>query len=204
MHNRRTGIAAAACWTAGAGGYLLAEAVAAAHHPGYSYAHDAISDLGTPQSPSAVLMNAGFCLQGAMFLLGAVLAVRAVRPSRPAPVLVCAAANAAGNVLVATVHSGAGPWHVVGAVLAIAGGNLTALAAAPMLRPAAVRWASAALGATGLACAAMWVITDRLPGPVLERVSVYTIVCWQVLAAAALLPAWRERAQRTERDGGGG
>jgi hypothetical membrane protein len=204
MHNRRTGTAAAACWAAGAAGYLLAEAVAAARHPGYSYTYNAISDLGTPVSPSAVLMNAGFCLQGAMFLLGAVLAVRAVRPPRPAPVLVCAAANAAGNVLVATVHSGAGPWHVVGAVLAIVGGNLTVLAAARMLRPAAVRWASVALGVTGLACAAMWVVTDWLPGPVWERVSVYTIIGWQLLAAAALLPAWRERTQRTERDGGRG
>ncbi|MEV3904951.1 DUF998 domain-containing protein [Mycobacterium sp. NPDC050551] len=202
MHNRSTGTAAAACWTAGAVGYLLAETIAAVHYPGYSYVHDAISDLGTPQSPSAVLMNAGFCLQGAMFLLGAVLAVRAVRPPRPAPVLACAAANAAGNVLVATVHSGAGPWHVVGAVLAIAGGNLTALAAARMLRPAAVRWASVGLGVTGLVCAAMWVVTDRLPGPVWERVSVYTIIAWQLLAAAALLPALRERTQGAERDGG--
>lgn len=202
MHNRRTRTAAAVCWTAGAAGYLLAEAVAAARYPGYSYAHDAISDLGTPQSPSAVLMNGGFCLQGTMFLLGTALAVRAVQPARPAPMLVFAAANAAGNVLVATVHSGAGPWHVVGAVLAIAGGNLTALTAARMLRPAAVRRASVALGVAGLACAALWVVTDRLPGPVLERMSVYTIIGWQLLAAAALLPAWRERTQRTQRDGG--
>ncbi len=89
--NRRRLFAAsaAAVWIAAGLGYIILEAIAAArfrYH--YSYAHDFISDLGitsrgmfqghTIDSPLAYLMNTAFCLQGALFLVGAVLIVRAL------------------------------------------------------------------------------------------------------------------------------
>jgi hypothetical membrane protein len=95
--------------------YLILEAVAAeAFRPHYSYAHNYISDLGVTSgldSPRAWLMNTAFCLQGSLFLGGAILATRAVRTRKPRLILTFAAANAVGNVLIAIFHSGpAGRW----------------------------------------------------------------------------------------------
>jgi hypothetical membrane protein len=203
MHNRTAATLAAACWAGGAVGYLGAEAATAARYgPQYRCADDAISDLGTSASPWAALMNTAFCVQGTLFLAGALLAVRAVRPRRAPVVLVFAAANAVGNLLVAAVPSGEGRWHVVGAVLAIVGGNAAAVAGAHLVRSAPARWASVALGGTGLVCAALLTVLDWPSPAVLERISVYTILGWQLLAAKSLLPARRERTERTERDRG--
>ena len=71
---------AAVCWLGAGAGYLVAEAVvAAAFRDHYSYTYDYISDLGRAvDSPLAHLMNFAFCLQGTGFLVGAVLAGRAV------------------------------------------------------------------------------------------------------------------------------
>ena len=143
--DRRTVCAGAALWIAGPVTYLVFEGIAAeAFTPAYSYAQNYISDLGITvqgmssgrliDSPRAAWMNTAFCVQGVSFLAGAILIVRGLRSRRPSPFLkpflALAAANAVGNILVATVHSGpawgaGGPtWlHPTGAVLAIVGGN---------------------------------------------------------------------------------
>jgi hypothetical membrane protein len=190
---RRRG--AAVAWIVGAVTYLGAEALAAAARPGYHYTENYISDLGVPGQPLATLMNSAFAIQGVSFLLGAVLAPRGRRPL----LLICAAANAVGNVLVATVHAGDGPLHVVGAALAIVGGNAAALAGATLVDGRRYRWASRLLGTVGLVATAglvgqAWAEVEVLPAAVWERASVYPILAWQLLAAAALLPARREHA----------
>src|SRR5581483_7163371 len=70
-------MSAATAWLVAAAGYLALEAVAACGTwPNYSYTRDYISDLGIPSaSPFAYLMNTAFCLQGTLFLLGAILVV---------------------------------------------------------------------------------------------------------------------------------
>ncbi|MBO0678259.1 DUF998 domain-containing protein [Mycolicibacterium sp. S2-37] len=191
--------AAAAAWIVGAVVYLGVEAASAAASGGeYHYAHDVISDLGVPGRPLAALMNVAFGVQGAMFLLGAVLAQR-----RRTPLLtVFAAANAAGNVLVATVHAGAGPLHVAGAALAIVGGNAAAVAGAGLRPGRTYRLTSRLLGTAGLVSTAAlvaqaWTGAQVLPAAVWERAAVYPIFAWQLLAAAVLLlPARGEHAQR--------
>lgn len=185
--------AAAAAWTLGAVAYLAAEALAAAARPGYHYAHDYISDLGVPGQPLAALMNVVFAVQGLMFLLGAVLAFGR------RPRIAFAAANAVGNVLVATVHAGHGPGHLVGAALAIVGGNAAALTGATPASSRSFRVVSRLLGTVGLVAliglvAQAWTGTALLPAPVLERAAVYPILAWQLLAAAALLPARGQHA----------
>ena len=108
---------AAAVWIAAGLGYVILEAIAAAgfrNH--YSYAHNFISDLGITSrgmfqgrmidSSLACLMNTAFCLQGALFLVGAVLIVRALEAQWAGLFLTLAAANAVGNIVVATFHSG--------------------------------------------------------------------------------------------------
>ncbi|MGE2714889.1 DUF998 domain-containing protein [Mycolicibacterium litorale] len=191
--------AAATAWIAGAAVYLTAEALAAAYRPTYSYVDDYISDLGVPGQPLAALMNAAFIVQGGLFLLGAVLAAGL----RHRLFALFAAANAVGNLLVATVHTGDGALHVVGAALAITGGNAAALAGTALHPGLRYRLICRLLGGAGLLSLAAlvtqaWTGVEVLPAPVWERASVYPILAWQVCAAIALtrpaksLPARRQ------------
>jgi hypothetical membrane protein len=178
---------AAAAWLSAGLAYLILEAIAAgAFRPSYSYSHNFISDLGVPsRSPLACLMNTAFCVQGTLFLAGAVLAA----PRRM--FLTLAAANAVGNILIAIFHSGSAT-HALGATLAIVGGNAAILAA-----PVGWRKASVALGAFGLLSFGLFVVglktSGGLPLGLLERCSVYSITGWQLLSAVWLLGGRRTR-----------
>ncbi len=126
-------VAAGVIWLVGAAVYLVCEAVAAASVPGYSYVADYISDLGV----SAVMNVGAFMVHGSLLLLGAVVFVRACpTPGWAGWIFVLAAAvNAIGNVLVGTFRSGAvemtgtSHWHVIGAGMAIVGGNVAVIIA---------------------------------------------------------------------------
>ena len=195
---RSYAISAAAVWICGPLTYLALEAVATVkfrHH--YSYVHDFISDLGR-DGPQAYLMNTAFCLQGTLFLVGAVLIVRAVEPRTTGLFLTFAAANAVGNILIAIFHSGptaqadGTAWvHATGALLAIAGGNAAILAGSSI----GPRWylrVSVWVGVVGLLSFLMLVIELKntavhpLPPAVWERSSVYSILGWQMFTAAVL------------------
>src|SRR5258708_7325509 len=127
--SNRQRVSAAVAWTLSGLAYLTVEAVAAAaFRPHYRYARNSISHLGIPSndSPLAWLMNTAFGVQGTLFLVGAILAVRAVAPSKAGLFLTFAAANAIGNLLIAAFHSGPAARadgtarvHAIGAVLAI-------------------------------------------------------------------------------------
>src|ERR1700742_5395999 len=126
-------VSAAVAWLSVGLAYLTLEGIAAAaFRPHYRYAHNFISDLGIPSSgsPLAWLMNTAFCLQGTLFLVGAILTVRAVKARGAGLFVTLAAANAVGNLLIAAFHSGPASrangtagLHVIGAVLAIVGGD---------------------------------------------------------------------------------
>ncbi|BCI54083.1 hypothetical protein NIIDNTM18_33610 [Mycolicibacterium litorale] len=192
--------AAATAWILGAAAYLTAEALAAAaYRPSYSYVDDYISDLGVPGRPLAALMNAAFMVQGGLLLVGAVLATGL----RCRLLVTFAAANAVGNLLVATVHAGDGAIHLVGAALAIAGGNAAALAGVSLHPGRRYRLICRLLGGAGLVSLAVlvaqaWAGVEVAPAPVWERASVYPILAWQVCAAVAVarpaisLPARRQ------------
>ena len=210
---RRRTAAASGCWLLAGATYLMLEAVAAAaYRPDYSYAHNYISDLGRASRESAgatigsgfaCAMNAAFYLQGILFLVGAVLLVRARRKPDARAFLSLVAVNTLGNIVVGTVHGGppadaGGPaWvHTAGAVMAIVGGNAAVLAGLRCVRSGAgARWyhaVSVGLGVLGLASFLMLGVqtTTELfiaPTATWERVSVYTIIAWQMLSAAALL-----------------
>ncbi|MFZ3307492.1 MAG: DUF998 domain-containing protein [Mycobacterium sp.] len=190
-------VGAAVAWISGGLAYLMLEAVAAAaFRPHYSYVRNRISDLGAT-SPLAWLMNTAFCVQGTLFLVGAVLAVRAVDARKARLFLALAAANAVGNLLIAAFHSGptGTAWvHASGAVLAIAGGNAAILAGWCVVSgPAWYRKVSIGLGGFGLVSFTMFAIESTttavhlLPPAVWERCSVYPIITWQMLTAAWLL-----------------
>jgi hypothetical membrane protein len=230
LANRRRVLAtsAAALWITAGLGYLVLEAVAAiGFRDHYSYAHDFISDLGITSrgmfegrmidSSLAYLMNTAFCLQGALFLIGAVLIARAFEAQRAGMFLALAAANAAGNIVVATFHSGPVArangtlWvHQTGALLAIVGGNATILVGSLIVWPAdGISWyrrVSAGLGVLGLLSFVSLVIGAKiaavniLPPAVWERCSVYSIITWQMMTAAYLLTHHAAR-QRGATDG---
>lgn len=176
---------AAALWILGAAGYFAAEALAAAALPGYGYAGDYISTLGDPAvSPRAAWMNAAFAIQGLCFAAAALLATR---ESRRRWFSVFAVANGIGNILIAFVHSGQGnTWHVIGAGLAIVGGNAAAIAATGWPTPGWYRTASVLLGVAGMAALLMTVV-GAAPVGAWERGSVYPIFAWQVMTAGHLL-----------------
>jgi len=196
---------AAAAWIAAGLGYLTLEAVAAARFcEHYSYARDFISDLGEINCPGAHLMNMAFCMQGTLFLLGAVLVHRAFESVRAGWFLTLAATNAVGNILVAIIHSGPSArvdgtlWlHVVGALLAIVGGNAAILAGSSVLRNAGwtpwYRNASIGFAVFGLLSLTALIIESKittlnvLPPATWERCSVYSIIGWQIFTAAGLL-----------------
>jgi hypothetical membrane protein len=188
----RPRLGAAIAWISGGLTYLILEAVAAAaFRPHYSYARNFISDLGAVASPRAGVMNTAFCVQGTLFLVGAVLAVRTFEIRRARLFLGLAAANMAGNWLIAVFHSGPSPtaWvHATGAVLAIVGGNAAILAGSSMIggRHRAV---SVAMGAFGLLSFAFFVIAlkNSTPPAVWERCSVYSITAWQLVTGGWVL-----------------
>jgi hypothetical membrane protein len=191
---------AAAIWLAGATVYLVSEAVAAASVPGYSYVADYISDLG-----SVAIMNVGaFVLHGILFLAGAVVVARSC------PVLggvrwvfvLAAAANAIGNILVGAFRSGAAEasphihWHVIGAGMAIVGGNIAVIIAGVGSRrigaPRGYRLASVLIGVVGIACLLVLVVDGAsgsrlLPVGAVERGSVYSIVVWEIMTGLTIL-----------------
>lgn len=180
---------AAVLWLLAAAGYLAAEAFAATALPGYGYGADYISTLGDPAvSPHAPLMNAAFAVQGVCFATaGALFAAHAPRSRNRLGFMVFAIGNGIGNVLIAVVHSGQGnPWHVIGAVLAIVGGNGAALAGSALRTSKPYRVASIALGALGLLCLVM-VGSGAGQVGLWERGSVYPIFAWQILTAVVLL-----------------
>jgi hypothetical membrane protein len=192
-----TGRIAAACWAVAGVVYLGLEAIAAADYPGYHYATNFISDLGTPDSPLSHLMNTAFVVQGALFLAAAVALTRSRRGPGTGVFVACAAANAVGNVVVAMVPSGGAgiAWvHVLAATVAIVGGNAAILAGCRLVSES--RWyrlTSAGIATLGflaftlLAVGAVTASTVLLPGAVWERTCVYTIIGWQLLSALRLL-----------------
>ncbi|GFM31445.1 DUF998 domain-containing protein [Novosphingobium sp. PY1] len=206
--------------------YLSAETISAAAFPGYSYASNYVSDLGVPyadvidgrmlRSGLAWVMNwCGFILDGALFAAASVVAVwlmprtkvgatSSVKPWA-AIFLALALIHSAGTVLVGLVHSGSrelvsgiGQYHVLGAALAILGGNFALIAAAMLARRLglALAWqrASAALGLFGLGSLALLEFNRIggaavLPDGVLERASIYPITAWEIVTGLTLLVA---------------
>jgi hypothetical membrane protein len=182
----RSRLVTAVAWMLGPLTYLTLEAVAAKAFPHYSYVRDFISDLGVTASPRADLMNAAFCLQGTLFLLGALFLDRARL------FWTLAVANAAGNVLIAIFHSGVAA-HAVGAVLAIVGGNAAILAGSSVGGPL-YRRVSIGLGMFGLLSFVVFVVTMQgASRGAWERGSVYSILTWQIFTAVWILrnPAHR-------------
>lgn len=202
--------------------YLAAEAIAAAWFPGYSYAGNYISDLGVPydsvidgraiHSPLAWLMNfGGFILDGLLSAAAVMTATIALGARHRAgfAFLAFGLIHALGSVIVGTVHSGArevaagtAHVHVIGAAMAILGGNAALLSAASLSQSLGARrgyWsASMALGLFGLTGLALLEANRtaglaQAPDGIFERASVYAITGWKIMTGLTLLGLWSWR-----------
>lgn len=195
---KRSTVLAAAAFLVGGCTYLAAEAVSAlgwTDRP-YSYARNNISDLGIPDiSPWHPVMNIGFVVDGALFALaGLGLSVLFEGRARWI-VLGTSVVHGVGSIVVGLAHAsvdGASTPHAAGAGMAIIGGNLVLLAAGRYGgRVGAPRWYTAASGVAGVAGLAGFALfladTGILGGGAFERISVYTIIGWEIVTGAALL-----------------
>ena len=217
-------LAAGALLVAAGAVYLTAEGAAAiAFSPPYSYARNYISDLGVATcgtvfdgrqicSPLHVVMDAGFILAALCFLAAAVVCSRALPGWWRFVFVALVAVHAVGNSLVALfpetaiATTDAPHLHVLGAALAIIGGNVAILTAAPLAKslklPAIDRWACVIFPIVGLAALKMLIATRSHAGVSLlsdgtwERISVYAITGWQLLTGTCLLAAWRRDQPR--------
>ncbi len=195
---KRSTVLAAAAFLVGGCTYLAAEAISARGWTdrAYSYARNNISDLGIPDiSPWHPVMNTGFVVDGTLFVLaGLGLSVLFEGRARWI-VLGTSVVHGVGSIVVGLAHAsvdGASTPHAAGAGMAIIGGNLVLLAAGRYGgRVGAPRWytaASAVAGVAGLAGFALFLAdTGILGGGAFERISVYTIIGWEIVTGAALL-----------------
>lgn len=195
---KRTIVPAAAALLVGGITYLATEVVTARGWAGrsYSFGRNNISDLGIPEiSPLHAVMNAGFVIDGTLFVLaGLGLSALFTGAARWA-VLGTSAAHGVGSVVVGTAHAavdGASTAHAVGAGMAIVGGNLVLLAVGRYGGAVGLpRWyttGSSVAGLVGLAGFGMFLgDAGLLGGGAYERISVYTIIGWEIATATTLL-----------------
>ena len=208
-HSRRT---AATALLIGPAVYLTAEAVSAAawSNPTYSYLQNWISDLGSStqgtfegreiNSPLYQIMNGGFLIQGLFFAAGMLLIARGLPRRLRRTTIALAVATTVGYALLAIFHGssqaaedGTLALHYLGATLAIIGANALAIVLGahwwndPENR--SLGHASVPLGILGLVAvvALFSTMNSNLPSGLIERVSVYTAVLWQVRVAVQLL-----------------
>lgn len=197
--------------------YLLAETVAAAawRTPPYDYAVNYISDLGVAGcgveysgrvlcSPLFAVMNAGFIVDGLLFLLAGVLLAPLLGPRLRVLFVVAVVLHSTGNVLVGlfdettgAIAAGLLRTHVVGATLAILFGNVAAIVAGSWGIRSGRRlgWVAVLLGAVGIV-ALVPLAAGGLGSPegTVERVSVYAITAFELLAGASALWLARNRS----------
>lgn len=195
---KRTTVLAAGGFLLGGVTYLAAETIAALGWSGrsYSYARNNISDLGIPDiSRLHAVMNTGFVVDGALFVLAGLGLSMLFEGRARWVVSVTSVVHGVGSIVVGLAHAsvdGASTPHAAGAGMAIIGGNLVLLAAGRYGgRAGAPRWytvGSATAGAVGLAGLALFLAdTGILGGGTFERISVYTIIGWEIVTGALIL-----------------
>ena len=186
--------------------YFAGEAWAAAGWEGvrYDWTRDAISELGVPEvrdwagetfaSTLHTVMNVTFVGTGVRALLAGVTLAPFVPRRARRTVLTLVAAHGLGLIVVGLFPADVGgtraEMHGVGATLAIMGGTALLLALTVSLWSAHRRLALLTLACAVVSTAGTAGIVMQLGGfGLVERISVYAVVAWQVLAGAVLLLA---------------
>ena len=209
--SRLMALAAIAMLLAGLG-YVIVEAVVASAwtDPPYNYIYDQIPDLGNPTcgpfqervicSPLYGLMNAMFVVHGILFGVASVLLSRLLAGVTRAVVFVLALVYAVGLSMITIFyqHAGMPPivevLNITGAFLGIVAGSIIAIIFGTqrrrLLLPSWLGPASVVLGVVGIVAGIVFFALSLAPLGVRERVSIYPLILWQIVAGLALLWAW--------------
>ena len=177
--------------------YLVAEVISAfAFHDTLSnaYLFHTISELGIPNmnSPLSFMMNSAFILIGLTLAFGNFYKFKDFVVKNRVAFYVFTIICSIGVVIVGFVHAGnplTDGYHSLGAVMAILGGNLLLLLISlSMDRFEIYQKVTLILGILGLI--AFWVMFSNMESiymPVFERLSVYTLIIWNLMSGIYLL-----------------
>ncbi len=177
--------------------YLIAEAISATFFNASlvnTYLFNTISALGIPNSDSPLfwLMNSAFILIGLTLMFGNFYKFRDFIVKNKAVFYIFTLITALGVIIVGLIHGGnplTSGYHTLGAVMAILGGNiLIVLIARSMDEFESYQKITLALGIIGLI--AFWIMffnVESIYMPILERLSVYTLILWSFITGVFLV-----------------
>ncbi len=177
--------------------YLIAEAICATFFNASflnTYVFHTISELGIPgaDSPLSLLMNSAFVLIGLTLLFGNFYKFKDFIIKNRTVFYILTLITSLGVIIVGFIHGGnplTSGYHTLGAVMAILGGNiLLVIIARSMNEFANFQKITLTLALIGLA--AFWIMffnIDNVYMPVLERLSVYTLVVWSFIAGVYII-----------------
>ena len=186
--------------------YLACEAITAAawHSPTYQYAYNYVSDLGIPiithfdgraiHSPLHFVMNFGFFANGILFAIAYYLLLSEIQTKAKPIGYLFATIFGVGIVMVGMFpgYDWWGEWiHGIGAMMAIVVGNLAVMLAAMLSsRFIGRKWSvafSVIMCVVGIASFAVFISIDNNPyAAVFERISVYTVMVWDIIFGCIL------------------
>ena len=177
--------------------YIMAEAICAtcfnASIPN-TYIFHTISELGIPNSNSPLfwLMNSAFVLIGLALLFGTFFKFKDYITKNRKICYIFTVITAIGVIIVGLIHGGnplTSGYHTLGAVMAILGGNiLLVIVSRSMNEFLTYQKTTLILGVIGLF--AFWIMFFNMGNvymPVLERLSVYSLVIWSFLTGVYLI-----------------
>ena len=177
--------------------YIMAEAICAtcfnASIPN-TYIFHTISELGIPNSNSPLfwLMNSAFVLIGLALLFGTFFKFKDYITKNRKICYIFTVITAIGVIIVGLIHGGnplTSGYHTLGAVMAILGGNiLLVIVSRSMNEFLTYQKTTLILGVIGLL--AFWIMFFNMGNvymPVLERLSVYSLVIWSFLTGVYLI-----------------
>lgn len=191
--------------------YLIAEAISAQAwtNPEYSYSFHYISDLGVSKrlliddgrevySPLAGVMNTGFILYGILSAGSYIAVLPLIKDKAKWSVLSFALIQGVGNVLVGLFPGETYDYasmHIIGAAMAIVGGNCTLLLMGIYLKLKKqgyiVKAIALLLGNFGLIMLVTFLLTNADHSAVFERLSVYTMTAWNLIFGFWLIKKYK-------------
>lgn len=176
--------------------YLLSEAISATFFNASifnTYIFHTISELGIPNgnSPLFWLMNSAFILVGLTLIFGSFYNFKDYIIKNKIVFYIFSLITGLGVIIVGLIHGGnplTSGYHTLGAVMAILGGNIMlVLVSRSMDEFGRFQKATLLLGIIGLI--AFWAMFFNMGNaymPVLERLSVYTLIIWSFLTGVHL------------------
>lgn len=171
--------------------YILAEAFCALFFKDSlinTYLIHTISELGIPgaNSPYSIVMNLAFILMGLAVLFGNYYYFKKYITKNRIPFYILTLVTAVGVIIVGLIHGGnplTSGYHTLGAVMAILGGNILLILISRSMKDFnEYQKMTLVLGIIGLI--AFWIMFFSMRNvymPILERISVYTLILWSFI-----------------------